>query len=77
MDDHPMIEVVNLTKRYAGYTAVEGLSLAVGKGEIVGFLGPNGAGKSTLLKTLAGELAPLAGTLSFGHHAAVAWFAQH
>lgn len=47
-----MIEVRNLTKRYAGRTAVDSISFDVGKGEIVGFLGPNGAGKSTTLRML-------------------------
>src|SRR5437763_1684134 len=50
----PMIEVENLTKRYAGVTALNGVSFAVGRGEIVGFLGPNGAGKSTTMKILTG-----------------------
>jgi ABC-2 type transport system ATP-binding protein len=47
-----MIEARNLTKRYAGRTAVDRISFEVGKGEIVGFLGPNGAGKSTTLRML-------------------------
>lgn len=47
-----MIEVRNLTKRYAGRTAVDSISFDVDRGEIVGFLGPNGAGKSTTLKML-------------------------
>ncbi|MBI3851266.1 MAG: ATP-binding cassette domain-containing protein [Verrucomicrobia bacterium] len=48
-----MIEVSNLTKRYAGNTAVSGLSFTVGRGEIVGLLGPNGAGKSTTMRILS------------------------
>ncbi len=48
-----MIKVENLTKRYAGHTAVQDLSFEVGKGEIMGFLGPNGAGKSTTMKILS------------------------
>lgn len=47
-----MIEARELTKRYAGRTAVDRISFEVGKGEIVGFLGPNGAGKSTTLRML-------------------------
>jgi len=48
-----MIEVTNLTKRYAGNTAVAGLSFTVERGEIVGLLGPNGAGKSTTMRILS------------------------
>jgi ABC-2 type transport system ATP-binding protein len=53
MTNGPIIEVENLTKRYAGHTAVDGLTFSVGRGEIVGFLGPNGAGKSTTMRILA------------------------
>jgi ABC-2 type transport system ATP-binding protein len=48
-----MIKVENLTKRYAGHTAIQDLSFEVGKGEIMGFLGPNGAGKSTTMRILS------------------------
>jgi ABC-2 type transport system ATP-binding protein len=48
-----MIEVSNLTKRYAGNTAVSDLSFTVNSGEIVGLLGPNGAGKSTTMRILS------------------------
>ncbi|MEM9017673.1 MAG: ABC transporter ATP-binding protein [Verrucomicrobiota bacterium] len=57
-----MIEVENLTKRYAGRTAVDSISFEVGKGEIVGFLGPNGAGKSTTLRILTCFLSASEGT---------------
>jgi ABC-2 type transport system ATP-binding protein len=53
MSDNWMIEVANLTKRYAGHTAVSDVSFAVARGEIVGLLGPNGAGKSTTMRILA------------------------
>ena len=48
-----MIKVENLTKRYAGHTAIRDLTFEVGKGEIMGFLGPNGAGKSTTMRILS------------------------
>ena len=50
----PIIEVLNLKKRYGLIQALKGISFSVGKGEIIGFLGPNGAGKSTTLKILSG-----------------------
>ena len=53
MNHGPMIEVSDLTKRYAGHTAIKALSFSVGRGEIVGFLGPNGAGKSTTMRILS------------------------
>jgi len=56
-----MIKVENLTKRYGGFTAVNGISFEVGKGEIVGFLGPNGAGKSTTMRMLSCYLPPTSG----------------
>lgn len=48
-----MIEIRNLTKRYGSLTAIDNLSLSLGKGEIFGFIGPNGAGKTTTMKVLA------------------------
>ena len=57
----PMINVENLTKRYAGVTALNGVSFAVNRGEIVGFLGPNGAGKSTTMRILTGFIPASAG----------------
>lgn len=59
-----MIKVQNLTKRYAGITAVDDLSFEVGKGEIVGFLGPNGAGKSTTMRILSSFMPATSGTAS-------------
>ncbi|WP_277374261.1 ABC transporter ATP-binding protein [Pseudomonas sp. AA-38] len=59
-----MIELRNLTKRFAQHTAVDDLSFQVQPGEVLGFLGPNGAGKSTTMKMLTGFLAPTSGTAS-------------
>src|SRR2546423_11772622 len=58
-----MIQVENLTKRYAGTTAVSEVSFEVKKGEIVGLLGKNGAGKSTILKILSCFLPATSGTV--------------
>src|SRR5579872_5466468 len=62
MDDGLMIEVSELTKRYAGTTAVSGISFTVGRGEIVGLLGENGAGKSTTMRILSCFLPASSGT---------------
>jgi len=58
-----MIKVENLTKTFAGQTAVNDVSFEVGRGEIVGFLGPNGAGKTTTMRMLTGYLAPSYGRI--------------
>src|SRR5438552_5023708 len=63
MNDGLMIEVANLTERYAGVTAVSNLSFTVARGEIVGLLGPNGAGKSTTMRILACYLPATSGTV--------------
>ena len=59
-----MIKVENLTKRYAGQTAIQDLNFEVGKGEIMGFLGPNGAGKTTTMRILASFMPPSSGRAS-------------
>ncbi|MHC4885761.1 MAG: ABC transporter ATP-binding protein [Planctomycetota bacterium] len=57
-----MIEVKDLRKAYGPIVAVDGISFAAGKGDVMGFLGPNGAGKSTTMKMLACFLEPDSGT---------------
>src|SRR6186713_1577622 len=59
-----MIKVENLTKRYAGQTAIQNLNFEVSRGEIMGFLGPNGAGKTTTMRILAGFMPPTSGRAS-------------
>src|SRR6476660_4396357 len=56
-----MPEVVNFTKRYGDFVAVDDLSFTIGKGEVFGFIGPNGAGKSTTIRFLATLLRPTSG----------------
>jgi lipooligosaccharide transport system ATP-binding protein len=53
----------DLVKRYNGFTAVDGISFEVQKGECFGFLGPNGAGKTTTMRMIYGFSAPTAGAL--------------
>jgi len=57
-----MVETSGLARRFGRLTAVDGLNLAVGPGEIFGLLGPNGAGKTTVIKMLTTLLPPTAGT---------------
>jgi len=61
-----MIEAQNLTRRFGAFTAVDGVSFAVGEGEIVGMLGPNGAGKTTTIRMLTGFLPPTTGRVTLG-----------
>ncbi|MGC9325910.1 MAG: ATP-binding cassette domain-containing protein, partial [Desulfomonilia bacterium] len=60
--DEPAVEVVNLTRRFGHFTAVDAVNFTVPRGEIFGFLGPNGAGKSTVIRMLCGVLEPSNGT---------------
>lgn len=59
-----MIELQNLTKSYGGAKAVDGVSLNVPKGQILGFLGPNGAGKTTTMRMITGYMPPTSGTIT-------------
>ena len=61
-----LLECTGLHAGYGGRAVVRDLDLRVGGGEVVALLGPNGAGKTTTLLTLAGDLPPIAGTISFG-----------
>ena len=57
-----MLRTHELTKRFGALTAVDTISLAVDRGEVLGFLGPNGAGKSTTMKMVTGFLPPTSGS---------------
>ena len=57
-----MIKVSGLAKHFGPIRAVDGISFAVARGEVLGFLGPNGAGKSTTMKMITGFLEPTAGS---------------
>jgi branched-chain amino acid transport system ATP-binding protein len=64
----PLLETHNLTKRFDGLAAVNGVDLTVDEGEIVGLIGPNGAGKTTCFNLLSGFLRPTAGSIRFDGH---------
>src|SRR5262245_1228161 len=61
-----MIKVENLKKFFGTKRAVDGVSFAVERGEVLGFLGPNGAGKSTTMRMITGFLPPSEGSSSVG-----------
>lgn len=63
-----MIDVQSLSKFYGPIAALQGVSFAVEKGEVVGFLGPNGAGKTTTMRILTGFLSPTSGQVSLAGH---------
>ena len=60
----PVLEVVDLTKRYGDFTAVDGVSFRVHAGETLGVLGPNGAGKTTTIHMILGLVTPTTGSVS-------------
>jgi ABC-type sugar transport system ATPase subunit len=59
----PLLRITEMTKRFPGTLALDGVDLAVDRGTIHGLVGENGAGKSTLLKILAGDYRPTAGRI--------------
>ena len=61
----PFFEVEQLTKRFGGLTAVNGISFQIGRDEMVGLIGPNGAGKTTLLRLITSILKPDSGRVRF------------
>ena len=56
-----MLEIINLTKKFGSFTAVNNLTLKINPGDFFGFLGPNGAGKTTTIKMLTGLFSPTSG----------------
>ena len=68
MTSHPrdVLSVNDLCKSYAGLLAVDRVSFAVGRNEILGLLGPNGAGKTTIINSVLGVLAPTSGAIHIG-----------
>lgn len=62
MSEKPVVVIDRLSKKYGEFTALDGLSLNVSAGQILGLIGPNGAGKTTTIKILVGLLRPTSGT---------------
>jgi branched-chain amino acid transport system permease protein len=62
----PVIECFDIVKQYGGVRALQGVSLAVLPGEILGLVGPNGSGKTTLVGILSGTIRPTSGDIRIG-----------
>ena len=62
--EEPVVVTENLTKKYGDFTALDNLSITLGRGHILGFIGPNGAGKTTMIKILVGLARPTSGHAS-------------
>jgi len=56
-----IVEVIELTKKYGNFAALNGCNLSIPEGTVFGLLGPNGAGKTTLIRCLMGYLRPTSG----------------
>jgi branched-chain amino acid transport system ATP-binding protein len=67
-----MLEVENVSKRFGGVRALDGIDFTVGQGEVVGLIGPNGAGKTTLFNVVCG-LPPTAGRVRFDGDDITGW----
>jgi ABC-2 type transport system ATP-binding protein len=66
LEEHQLIRVEQLSRRYGNFTAVDQVSFAIEGSAIIGLLGHNGAGKTTIMKMLSGYLEPSAGQVIYG-----------
>ncbi len=62
----PLLQITNVSKRFGGFTALDGVDLAVAPGERFGLIGPNGSGKTTLINCISGSLRNESGSIRFG-----------
>ena len=72
-----VVSVEHVAKRFDDHEVYTDLNVALYRGDKVALVGPNGAGKSTLLKMIAGALAPDEGTIEYGIHTTLTYYAQH
>ncbi|MCD8316672.1 MAG: ATP-binding cassette domain-containing protein, partial [Eggerthellaceae bacterium] len=72
-----VVKASGLVTRYGEKTVYDGVDFSMYRGDKVALVGPNGAGKSTLLKMIAGVLCPDAGTIEYGIHVTLTYYAQH
>ena len=73
MDDPVLLSARQLTKRFGGLAAVNGVSVDLWRGRIHAVIGPNGAGKSTLTNLLSGDLPPTSGQIQLGSTDVTGW----
>ena len=71
--DEPLLVVQDLRKSYGGLVAVDGVSLEVRRGEVLGLIGPNGAGKTTLIECLSGFVPVDGGSIGFDGRDITRW----
>ncbi len=72
-----VVKASGITKRYGDKVVYDGADFTMYRGDKIALVGPNGAGKSTLLKMIAGVIAPDAGTIEYGVHTSLTYYAQH
>lgn len=72
-----VVQARGLTKRYGDKVVYDGADFTMYRGDKIALVGPNGAGKSTMLKMIAGVIAPDAGTIEYGVHTSLTYYAQH
>ena len=65
MNEHTLLKVSGISRRFGGLSALKNVDFHVNQGEIVGLIGPNGAGKTTAFNVITGTLPPTAGAVSF------------
>ncbi|GAB4184022.1 MAG: hypothetical protein Kow00108_21510 [Calditrichia bacterium] len=63
VNQHAAVEIINLTKKFGHFTAVNNISLSVSRGDVFGFLGANGAGKTTTIRMICALLEPTSGEI--------------
>ncbi len=72
-----VVKATGLEKSFDGKVVYDGVDLSIYRGDKIALVGPNGAGKSTLLKMIADVIKPDAGSITYGEHVSLTYYAQH